>query len=512
MLAAAVLEQQSDIDLRRAGLDQLAREALQLGGGQTQQSLTTMSRPVVETLRYLYNLADHLLVRSWTEYNYLAALFGRSRPAIARFAPLDPEVPEPSGETAKRDAIVIWAPRQSARDLSLFAFPFEEMDVPVIAVCNGDVPSPLRHVQFVAPDEGSKALARALVVIVAELCDPGTARALAAHGVPLAVSSTSGAHEYLDRVFVFEPWDWRAVFRATMAALGDGLPPVHAAPAAQRLGPPALPPATLPPNPPLVSVVTPTYNRRDRIARCLRRWSEDRYPNLEHVVVNDGGEPIDDLVAPYPHVRLVVLEKNVGPAAALNRGVEAARGEYLVLAADDDDYAPDHVVQLVAALERTGASVAHANTIIRHERLENDKYVTTGYSLYWNNPLERTIVLTEGVLALQSVMLRREAFANAGWYDPSLPHARDYGMITELAKRYDFVHVDTASLIYNLRVDASSERYKYRGNEAAALRMIYERNPAVGRPVIEASRQAIIANAERVGSSQFHDPILPLSR
>lgn len=509
-LGAAVLEQHAAIDARHALLDQVSAGTLPLSGGQSQQSLGTMAPGVLTTLRHVYEIADNLLVRSWCEYDRLVRLFGHGRPSVTRWAPPDPEVPPPLSGAGARDAIVIWGPRRMARDLGLLALAFDEMDTPVLVVSAGGASPALRNANFVAVADGPSALARALVIVDAELSDPGTALALAAYAVPVVTASTSGAHEFLNPSFVFDAANWRSVFRAVTDALGDGRAPKVSSDSDLEPPAPRIPEPAMPPRLPLVSVVTPTYNRRERVVECLRWWANQSYPNIEHVIVNDGGASISDLIAAYPRARVVDLPENVGIAVALNHGVEAALGTYLVLAADDDEYSSDHVLQLAVALERTGKSVAHTNTVIRHERIVDGIEMTVGYSLLWNTPLDRTTVLSGGVLALQSALIRRDAFIESGWYDPALPHGRDYGMISELAKRYDFVHVDTSTLIYGLRTDTSSERYKHRENEIIALRMIYERNPAPGRPAIAALRQHVLEQSTRVGSGMFNDPALPL--
>ena len=511
VLGAAVLEQQADRDMRHAFLDQIAAGTLPLADGQSQLSLSTIGAPVLTTLRHVYDIADNLLVRSWTEYERLQRLFGHSRPSVQRYAPLDSDVPPPAS-AGKRDAIVIWGPRRAARELGLLALAFDEMDTPVIIVSAGGSPPPLRNATNVSVAEGGAALGRALMIIDAELSDPGTALALAAHGVPVATSSTTGAHEYLDPAFVFDPWSWRSVFRAGMAALGCTRAARVSREAGLRPEAPPVPAPLLPADDaPLVSIVTPTYNRRDRIEACLRRWADQTYPNVEHVVVNDGGESIADIAARFPRARMIDLPANVGIAVALNHGVEAARGKYLVLAADDDEYSRDHVAQLAAALVRTGKSVSHTNTVIRHEHVvEGGGHVIAGYSLLWNTPLDRTTVLSGGVLALQSAMMTRDSFIEAGWYALDLPHARDYAMIAGLARRHDFVHVDTTTLIYGLRADPSSERFKHREHETTALRMIYERNPAPDRPAIAALRAHVIEHSIQKGSNMFNDPALRL--
>lgn len=98
--------------------------------------------------------------------------------------------------------------------------------------------------------------------------------------------------------------------------------------------------------PELVSVVIPTLHRPERVARTVHNVFEQTYQHLEVVVVVDGYDPqtvtalekIKD-----PRLRIVALEKNVGPGEARNTGVRAARGQWVALLDDDDEWIPTKI-------------------------------------------------------------------------------------------------------------------------------------------------------------------------
>ena len=94
---------------------------------------------------------------------------------------------------------------------------------------------------------------------------------------------------------------------------------------------------------PFFSVVIPTYNREEKLARCLNSlagldYSRDR---LEVVVVNDGGAGPDTAAGHLGRDLKVKLinQNHLGSAAARNTGAAQARGEFLAFT--DDDCAPD---------------------------------------------------------------------------------------------------------------------------------------------------------------------------
>ena len=77
----------------------------------------------------------------------------------------------------------------------------------------------------------------------------------------------------------------------------------------------------------LVSVIVPTFNGRDTIARCLDALMHQDWDGaMEIIVVDDGSsDGTIDVVRGFPGV-VSLRQRNAGPAAARNRGVRAARG------------------------------------------------------------------------------------------------------------------------------------------------------------------------------------------
>jgi GT2 family glycosyltransferase len=97
----------------------------------------------------------------------------------------------------------------------------------------------------------------------------------------------------------------------------------------------------------MVSVVIPSYNRRDGMLALLADVYRQQHDNFEVIVVDDCSP--DDSVASirreFPQVRLLVNERNSGPAVTRNRGIREAKGE-IIVGFDSDVTVPD--VQLLA--------------------------------------------------------------------------------------------------------------------------------------------------------------------
>jgi glycosyltransferase involved in cell wall biosynthesis len=117
---------------------------------------------------------------------------------------------------------------------------------------------------------------------------------------------------------------------------------------------------------PLVSVITPTYQRHERLLnRCIPSVQAQVYPKTEHVIVSDGPDPaLAEKIARlhkdgafYHPVRFVQLPERVpgqhwGHYARL-AGIEHSGGAFLAYIDDDDALRPQHCAKLAALFENS---------------------------------------------------------------------------------------------------------------------------------------------------------------
>jgi glycosyltransferase involved in cell wall biosynthesis len=103
---------------------------------------------------------------------------------------------------------------------------------------------------------------------------------------------------------------------------------------------------------PLVSIITPAYNAEPYIAETLRSALSQTHSRLEVIVVNDGSSDGTLAIAKSfadPCVR-VVDQPNLGAAAARNRGLREAQGDFIQFLDADDLLAPNKIAVQVQRL------------------------------------------------------------------------------------------------------------------------------------------------------------------
>jgi glycosyltransferase involved in cell wall biosynthesis len=117
-------------------------------------------------------------------------------------------------------------------------------------------------------------------------------------------------------------------------------------------------------DPPLVSCIMPTCNRRHFLPQAIRCFLRQDYPNRELLIIDDGSDAVGDLVPEEGRVRYLRLPAKLRIGAKRNLACEAARGEFIVHWDDDDWYPTNRIsVQMQALVER-GVDVSGTSRIL----------------------------------------------------------------------------------------------------------------------------------------------------
>lgn len=119
---------------------------------------------------------------------------------------------------------------------------------------------------------------------------------------------------------------------------------------------------------PLVSCVMPTTARRRLfVPQAIRYFQQQDYPNKELLVVDDGVEPIADVVPEDPQVRYIRLEGTRTLGTKRNLCVEAASADLIMHWDDDDWISSKRISYQMEALLRAGAEICGQRQMIFYE-------------------------------------------------------------------------------------------------------------------------------------------------
>ena len=109
-------------------------------------------------------------------------------------------------------------------------------------------------------------------------------------------------------------------------------------------------------NYPLVSVCTPTYNRRPFIPMMFECFQNQTYPKnkIEWIIVDDGSDKIEDLIleSNIQQIRYFKIDKKMALGEKRNYMHSKVNGEIIVYMDDDDYYPPERISHSVETLQK----------------------------------------------------------------------------------------------------------------------------------------------------------------
>jgi glycosyltransferase involved in cell wall biosynthesis len=127
-------------------------------------------------------------------------------------------------------------------------------------------------------------------------------------------------------------------------------------------------------NAPLVSCIMPTHNRRNCLPQAIRCFLRQDYANLELLIVDDGSDPIRDLVPAHERIRYLRQPARLRIGAKRNLACEAARGEFIVHCDDDDWYPPHRITAQVGAMIERNADISGTSRILYYDAFNDQAW------------------------------------------------------------------------------------------------------------------------------------------
>ncbi len=115
----------------------------------------------------------------------------------------------------------------------------------------------------------------------------------------------------------------------------------------------------------LVSCLTPTADRRSFWPQCIQCFQSQDYPELEWVIIDNGADPIKDLLPVDARIRYIRLPgARLRHGALMNMGMERSTGALACVFDDDDWYAPDRVRKLAERLYSPAVDIVGTSKLI----------------------------------------------------------------------------------------------------------------------------------------------------
>ena len=191
-----------------------------------------------------------------------------------------------------------------------------------------------------------------------------------------------------------------------------------------------------------LSVVIPTFNRRERIQRCLDSALAQTSPADQIIVIDDGSTDGTEewIRSHYPNIDLVV-QTNQGVSAARNTGIRHASSDWIAFLDSDDIWMPNKIERQLAHLQTDpGTLICHTEEKWIYQG--RAKTVSPAYRKKGGWIFEFCLPLC--AISPSTSLIHKSVFDKVGVFDESLPACEDYDLWLRIASRYPVALVDEA--------------------------------------------------------------------
>lgn len=209
-------------------------------------------------------------------------------------------------------------------------------------------------------------------------------------------------------------------------------------------------------NPPLISLVTATYNSEKTLSDCLTSVARQDYPHVQHIVVDGlSTDGTASVVAQFEdRVFSFTSEKDAGIYDALNKGIGKATGDVVGFLHSDDILARDDVLSKVAKAFEDPSVCAVYGDLVYVRQSDTARVVRT-----WKSKPFVPALLDWGWMPPHPTLyVRREHYAAIAGFDLGYRISGDFLSILQLFSQPNFKAVYIPTVLVTMRLGGASNK------------------------------------------------------
>lgn len=216
----------------------------------------------------------------------------------------------------------------------------------------------------------------------------------------------------------------------------------------------------------LVSIIIPSYNGSDKVAKAIRSVLNQTYKNIEVIIVDDNGKGTGEQIKTenvvkefrsFNNLHYITHDVNRNGSAARNTGAKASQGEYLGFLDDDDEYLP-HYVQMHIDEHKT-LDNEYALTYCSSAQYRNETFIRNSYKKESGDLLYK-VMTHKVVIGSTSLIIKRNAFEKLGGFDESFRRHQDWEFTARVAAEYKVKAIEKIGFRRNLEYRNSTKNYE----------------------------------------------------
>lgn len=279
------------------------------------------------------------------------------------------------------------------------------------------------------------------------------------------------------------------------------------------------------------SIVIPVHNKEKYLKKTLNSVLDQTYTHFELILVNDGSDDSSgEICNEYAELdeRIIVIhQKNGGVSNARNNGIKAAKNELIAFIDADDTWSSEFLKEMNSLIKNFPNLDIYSSKyawINNNKTITDDKLSTKSDKYILFDLIDEFAEKVKFPINASSVIIRKNAIENAGYFDERIGMFEDYDLFVRIALKSKVAYLNTKPLsFYNLDVPPETKArgvmpkiekhwvyYFDKFDEAAkknsSLKLLLDRatlTQLIGRRVLPGYRKEVAPFLQRIDNENY---------
>lgn len=220
-------------------------------------------------------------------------------------------------------------------------------------------------------------------------------------------------------------------------------------------------------NTPLVSVIIPTYNRKNLVIRSIQSALYQTYDNIEVIVIDDGSsdgtfEHLTQFYRDNGNVKCLKNEINSGPVFSRNRAINFSKGDFIAFLDSDDRWIDCEKISRDVSFLWEEYSIVHSKALV----LKKNNKIKTINSLFYSSLLIRP-------LHFSTVTISRKIIDESALFNIYWEWAEDFEFILRIARKCNIKYLEYYTTLWEVTHNSFSDKVRVCSN-IKCLKLIFQ--------------------------------------
>lgn len=181
---------------------------------------------------------------------------------------------------------------------------------------------------------------------------------------------------------------------------------------------------------PLISIITPVFNREDLIIECIQSVQKQKYKNYEHIVIDDCSSDgtwkiVEAFAKKDKRIVLIKSKENSGgkPGKVRNIGIKKAKGAFVAFLDSDDLWEKEKLTKQMAFLQANNLDFSYHPL----SRMKNNP--DSPFSFWGRDCFQKDFfrgLFLSNFIPTCSVLVKKKVLETVGFFEESLRYDEDH--------------------------------------------------------------------------------------